>query len=156
MTSYCALMPPNWGLVATLPKIHTFTGWNDSGTAVSTADDGNAEDPEGKLQWGWWELNRSVCPCPIADRLGEASERWGAGRRGGPRSSRGQLGAWHVIFSGSRLRVPMSCPAPSPERAGKRQKQGCKITQTSSAGHTAGKGAGACAWGRETPKEEIP
>lgn len=76
MTSYCALIPPSWGLVALLPETHAFTGWDDSGTAFSTAAaDGNTTDPEGKLWWGWWELGRSACPCPTADRLGQSSER---------------------------------------------------------------------------------
>jgi len=123
--------------------------------AGMTADNGNAVDPEGKLWCSRGEWGGSVCPCPFADSLGESSESRGTGHRGGPCSDRGQLGAWPVSFSGSRFGVLVSRLAPSPERAGKRQGQGCQVTQTLSASRAAAKGAGVCGWGRETPREEI-
>lgn len=156
MTSCCVLMPPSWGLVALLRETHAFTGWDDSETAFSTAAAaGNATDPEGKLWWGWWELGRSACPCPTADRPGQSLEGGGAGHRGGLHCSRGQLSAWHISFSRSRFGMPVSCLAPLPDHAEKRQSRGCQKPQTLSAGHVAVKGAGACAWVREAPKEEI-
>lgn len=87
----------------------------------------------------------------------EQSSRSGvAGHRGGPCSGRGQFGDWHISFSRSRFGMLVSRLAPLPDHTGNRQSQGCKIMQTSSAGHTAAKGAGARGWGREAPKEEIP